>query len=63
MHTTLQWGNFQLDGIGFATYTAIILYQLLRGWDGINKMCNNKKKGIVTSSVSSTVITSASDVV
>lgn len=33
MHTTLQWGSFQLDGIGLSTYTAIILNQLLRRWN------------------------------
>ncbi|RUP17935.1 permease family-domain-containing protein [Jimgerdemannia flammicorona] len=26
------WGPIQLDGIGVATFSAIILYQLLRGW-------------------------------
>lgn len=34
MQGTLKWGNFQLDGIGLPTYLAILLYQILRGWDG-----------------------------
>ncbi|KAI7898965.1 permease family-domain-containing protein [Cokeromyces recurvatus] len=38
MQTTLKWGNFQLDGIGLPTYSAIILYQILRGWDGIKSL-------------------------
>lgn len=59
MHTTLQWGNFQLDGIGLSTYTAIILYQLLRGWDGINEIFKRKKKEIVTIPDSSSAIASA----
>ncbi|KAG0168992.1 hypothetical protein DFQ28_004137 [Apophysomyces sp. BC1034] len=44
MQTTLKWGNFQLDGIGLPTYTAIILYQLLRGYDGIKELLPRKKK-------------------
>ena len=35
MQTTLSWGYFQLDGIGLPTYAAILLYQILRGWDGL----------------------------
>ncbi|KAI8973892.1 Xanthine/uracil/vitamin C permease [Pilobolus umbonatus] len=50
MHTTLSWGNFQLDGIGLPTYAAILLYQLLRGWDSIidiyRRMRNQKKPAI-----------------
>jgi putative pyrimidine permease RutG len=44
MQTTLKWGNFQLDGIGLPTYSAILLYQLLRGWDGIKAIFERKKK-------------------
>ncbi|KAG2195838.1 hypothetical protein INT47_012379 [Mucor saturninus] len=33
MQTPLVLGNFQLDGIGVATFLSIILYQLLRGFD------------------------------
>lgn len=33
MQTPLIIGNFQLDGIGVATFLSIILYQLLRGFD------------------------------
>ncbi|SAM09010.1 hypothetical protein [Absidia glauca] len=38
MQTTLNWGNFQLDGIGLPTYIAILLYQILRGWDGFRDL-------------------------
>jgi putative pyrimidine permease RutG len=44
MQSTLKWGNFQLDGIGLPTYSAILLYQILRGWDGISKIYQRKKK-------------------
>lgn len=44
MQTTLKWGNFQLDGIGLPTYAAIVLYQVLRGWDGIQDIFKRKKK-------------------
>ncbi|KAI8078011.1 Xanthine/uracil/vitamin C permease [Gilbertella persicaria] len=44
MQTTLKWGNFQLDGIGLPTYSAILLYQILRGWDGIADLINRRKK-------------------
>lgn len=44
MQTTLKWGNFQLDGIGLPTYTAIVLYQILRGWDGFKAILERKKK-------------------
>lgn len=43
MQTTLKWGNFQLDGIGLPTYTAILLYQILRGWDGFRNIWNRRK--------------------
>ncbi|KAL9559166.1 hypothetical protein MBANPS3_000570 [Mucor bainieri] len=35
MQTPLQVNNFQLDGIGVATFGAIILYQVLQGYDGL----------------------------
>ncbi|KAI9307692.1 permease family-domain-containing protein [Cunninghamella echinulata] len=38
MQGTLKWGNFQLDGIGLPTYLAILLYQILRGWDGFSDL-------------------------
>ncbi|KAI7894028.1 Xanthine/uracil/vitamin C permease [Mucor mucedo] len=44
MQTTLKWGNFQLDGIGLPTYSAILLYQILRGWDGLAKIFQRKKR-------------------
>ncbi|KAI8991657.1 permease family-domain-containing protein [Mycotypha africana] len=44
MQNTLQWGNFQLDGIGLPTYVAILLYQILRGWGSIKKLFARKKK-------------------
>ncbi|KAI9475550.1 MAG: Xanthine/uracil/vitamin C permease [Benjaminiella poitrasii] len=44
MQTTLKWGNFQLDGIGLPTYSAILLYQILRGWDSIKSIFQRKKK-------------------
>lgn len=44
MQTTLKWGNFQLDGIGLPTFSAILLYQILRGWDGILDIFKKKKK-------------------
>lgn len=44
MQTTLKWGNFQLDGIGLPTYAAIVLYQVLRGWDGLQAIFQRKKK-------------------
>lgn len=44
MQTTLKWGNFELDGIGLPTYTAILLYQILRGWDSIITLFQRKKK-------------------
>lgn len=44
MQNTLKWGNFQLDGIGLPTYAAILLYQLLRGWDGLAKIFQRKKR-------------------
>lgn len=31
--TTISWGPVQFDGIGVATIGAIVLYQLLRGWE------------------------------
>lgn len=43
MQTTLQWGNFQLDGIGLPTYTAILLYQILRGWGSLKNMLKRSK--------------------
>ncbi|EIE77090.1 hypothetical protein RO3G_01794 [Rhizopus delemar RA 99-880] len=43
MQTTLKWGNFQLDGIGLPTYTAILLYQILRGWDSFRNLWNRRK--------------------
>ncbi|KAI8373179.1 permease family-domain-containing protein [Radiomyces spectabilis] len=43
MQTTLQWGNFQLDGIGLPTYCAILLYQLLRGYDGIQELFRRRR--------------------
>lgn len=43
MQTTLKWGNFQLDGIGLPTYAAILLYQILRGWDSILHIFKRKK--------------------
>ncbi|KAI8380737.1 Xanthine/uracil/vitamin C permease [Blakeslea trispora] len=43
MQTTLKWGNFQLDGIGLPTYAAILLYQILRGWDGMRDLFHRKK--------------------
>lgn len=44
MQTTLKWGNFQLDGIGLPTYAAILLYQILRGWDNLRDLFSRKKK-------------------
>ena len=44
MQTTLKWGNFQLDGIGHPTYSAILLYQILRGWDNLSELFSRKKK-------------------
>lgn len=44
MQTTLKWGNFQLDGIGLPTYSAILLYQILRGWDNLSELFSRKKK-------------------
>lgn len=44
MQSTLKWGNFQLDGIGLPTYSAILLYQILRGWDGIADLFKREKK-------------------
>ncbi|CAO3656570.1 unnamed protein product [Mucor fragilis] len=44
MQTTLKWGNFQLDGIGLPTYSAILLYQILRGWDNLRDLFSRKKK-------------------
>ncbi|KAI9340701.1 Xanthine/uracil/vitamin C permease [Pilaira anomala] len=44
MQTTLKWGNFELDGIGLPTYAAILLYQILRGWDSIFNLIQRKKK-------------------
>ncbi|KAI8069686.1 permease family-domain-containing protein [Gongronella butleri] len=38
MQTTLQWGNFQLDGIGLPTYICLLLNQILRGWDGFRDL-------------------------
>ncbi|ORX57526.1 Xanthine/uracil permease [Hesseltinella vesiculosa] len=38
MQSTLKWGNFQLDGIGLPTYIAILLHQILRGWDGFRDL-------------------------
>ncbi|KAI9029858.1 Xanthine/uracil/vitamin C permease [Phycomyces nitens] len=38
MQTTLQWGNFQLDGIGLPTFSCIILYQLLRGTENLKSL-------------------------
>ncbi|KAF1804953.1 Xanthine/uracil/vitamin C permease, partial [Mucor lusitanicus] len=35
MQTPLQVNNFQLDGIGAATFGSIILYQVLQGYDGL----------------------------
>ncbi|ORY99377.1 uracil-xanthine permease [Syncephalastrum racemosum] len=35
--TTLQINDFQLDGIGCATFSSIILYQILRGYDGLKE--------------------------
>ncbi|GAN06300.1 pyrimidine permease [Mucor ambiguus] len=35
MQTPLQVNNFQLDGIGVATFGSIILYQVLQGYDGL----------------------------
>lgn len=49
MQTTLKWGNFQLDGIGLPTYSAILLYQILRGWDDILDIFKRKKKERVLS--------------
>ncbi|CEG81002.1 hypothetical protein RMATCC62417_15255 [Rhizopus microsporus] len=43
MQTTLQWGNFQLDGIGLPTYTAILLYQILRGWGNLKNILKRSK--------------------
>jgi hypothetical protein len=48
MQTTLKWGNFQLDGIGLPTFAAILLYQILRGWDSILELFKRKKKETVT---------------
>lgn len=42
MQITLTWGNFQLDGIGLATYSAIILYQILFGFSGIRDFTGRK---------------------
>ncbi|KAG4079714.1 hypothetical protein HA402_009100 [Bradysia odoriphaga] len=44
MQITLQWGNFQLDGIGLATYSAILLYQILYGFSGIRDFIRHKSK-------------------
>ncbi|KAF7723898.1 hypothetical protein EC973_001521 [Apophysomyces ossiformis] len=46
MQTTLKWGNFQLDGIGLPTYTAILLYQILRGYEGLKELFQRKKKPV-----------------
>ncbi|CAO3619601.1 unnamed protein product [Mucor fragilis] len=35
MQTPLQVNNFQLDGIGVATFGSIILYQVLQGYEGL----------------------------
>lgn len=43
MHTTLRWGSFELDAIGFSTYTAIILNQVLRQWNGFSLFDRSKK--------------------
>jgi xanthine/uracil permease len=37
MQKPLQINNFQLDGIGVATFGSIILYQLLQGYSGFFK--------------------------
>lgn len=37
MQTPLTIGNFQLDGIGVATFLSIILYQVLQGYDGLKR--------------------------
>lgn len=35
MQKPIQVNNFQLDGIGVATFGSIILYQLLQGYEGL----------------------------
>lgn len=44
MQTPLIIGNFQLDGIGVATFLSIILYQLLRGFDEWTQYVVNIKR-------------------
>ncbi|KAM9955939.1 hypothetical protein ACTFIW_002147 [Dictyostelium discoideum] len=41
----VQWGNLKIDGIGCATFSSIILYQLLRDdWSNIFKLIISKIK-------------------
>jgi hypothetical protein len=44
MQSTLKWGNFELDGIGLPTYAAILLYQILRGWDNLGELFKRKQR-------------------
>ncbi|KAJ6648273.1 putative pyrimidine permease RutG [Pseudolycoriella hygida] len=44
IHSTLEWGYFQLDGIGLSTYTAIILNQVLRRWSDVFPCAKSKKQ-------------------
>ncbi|KAI9302095.1 Xanthine/uracil/vitamin C permease [Cunninghamella echinulata] len=39
----VKLNSFQLDGIGAATFSSIILYQLLRGVDGFKECANSMK--------------------
>jgi putative pyrimidine permease RutG len=55
MQTPLQIGDFQLDGIGVATFLSIILYQVLQGYDGLRSVakniiscCNKRRKNSTT---------------
>ncbi|KAI7863952.1 permease family-domain-containing protein [Spinellus fusiger] len=42
MQTVLQWGNFQLDGIGLPTFSAVLLYQILYGKEMIKTLIYQK---------------------
>jgi xanthine/uracil permease len=44
MQHQLVLGSFQLDGIGCATFSAIILNQLLCGVDGFARYLNSAKQ-------------------
>lgn len=44
IQTPINIGNFQLDGIGVATFLSIILYQVLQVYDGLKTYGKNIKR-------------------